>query len=161
MSGSSADTGSRLHASADLDEAIAYRLHRSNRLLLTHLARVLERRRAGLTAEKWFVLARLHSDGPMRQVDLTERALEDAPNVSRLVDGLVAAELVERRPDPDDRRAKLLELSADGRALADQLLDDVRRERERVFAGLDDADLGALTAALDRVDQNVRSLLER
>lgn len=156
------DDGGDVHASPRLDDAVAFRIHRANRLLLTHLARFLETSARGLTPEAWFVLARIHTDGPLRLVDLTEPALDDAPNVSRLVDRLVSAGWVERRPDPDDRRSKLVSVTPDGRRLAAELHERAIDERHRVFAGLDQAALTALTDALDRIEQNIRpALFER
>lgn len=148
-----------IHESPRLDDAIAYRIHRTNRLLLTHLARFLQTSRHGVTPEKWFILARLHTDGPMRQADMTEPALEDAPNVSRLVDSLVDAELVQRKPDPDDRRNRILSLTPSGQQLARHLHHRAVEERRRVFNGFDQDQLDHLKAALDRLDANVRPLL--
>lgn len=147
---------SGVHESPRLDDAVAYRIHRANRLLLTHLARFLDVSAQGLTPETWFVLARIHADGPLRLVDLTEPALDDAPNVSRLVDRLVSAGWVERRPAPDDRRSKLVSVTPEGRRVASKLHERAVDERRRVFAGFDERQLAALTDALDRIEDNIR-----
>lgn len=47
------------------------------------------------------------------------------PNATSVVDGLVRAKLVERLPDPLDRRAILLELTAEGKVLQDQLISEI------------------------------------
>lgn len=148
-----------VHDLPGLDDAVAYRIHQTNRLLLTHLGRFLETSQPGLTPEKWFIVARLRRDGPLRQVELTEPALDDAPNVSRLVEGLVEAGLVERHSDPADRRSRVLTLSADGSALADVLHERSVKERRRVFSGFSTDDLNTLTETLDRLDANVRPML--
>ncbi len=148
-----------VHDSPKLGDAVAYRINQTNRLLLTHLARFLDTHQRGLTPEKWFLLARLREDGPLRQVELTEPALGDAPNVSRLVDGLTTAGLVERNDDPTDRRCRILSLSVAGASLADELHQRATQERRRVFAGLADDDLQRFTEALDRIDGNLRALL--
>jgi DNA-binding MarR family transcriptional regulator len=146
-------------ASARLDDAVAFRLHRTNRLLLTHLARFLAISEHGLTPEKWFVLERLREHGPFGQLELVDAALVDGPNVSRLVDGLVKAELVERSSDPDDRRARILALSPRGRSLADELFERAVVERGLVFDGFSETELATFSAALDRIDTNVRAML--
>jgi DNA-binding MarR family transcriptional regulator len=142
-----------------LDDALAFRIHRTNRLLRTHLRRLLDAREPGLSPEQWFVLARVAEREPVRQVDLAEPVLGDPPNVSRLVDALVARGDVERSPDPADRRSVLLSLTPAGRARADALFAAAIAERPRVFAGLDERELAALAEALDRIDANVRGLL--
>ena len=149
----------RIHTAPRLDDAIAYRLHRTNRLLLTHLGRVLSDHHDALTPELWFVLARIDDDGPLRPVDLTEPALVDAPNVSRLVERLVRTRLVERSPDPIDRRSHLLNTTSDGAHLAAEIRTRVVRERRRVFDGFTAADLDVLGTALTRLDDTLRPLL--
>lgn len=142
-----------------LDDALAFRIHRSNRLLRTHLRRFLEAHEPGLSPEQWFVLARIGERGPVGQVDLAEPVLGDPPNVSRLVDALVERGLVARSPDPADRRRWAVSLTAAGRERTDRLLERTVAERARVFAGLSEDELAGLAAALDRIDGNVRRLL--
>jgi DNA-binding MarR family transcriptional regulator len=142
-----------------LDDTLAFRIHRTNRLLRTHLRRLLEAHEPGLSPEQWFVLARIAEREPVRQVDLAEPVLGDPPNVSRLVDALVARGDVERSPDPADRRSWLLSLTPAGRVRSDALFARAIAERPRVFAGLEERELAALAGALDRIDANVRGLL--
>ena len=147
------------HRSADLEDALAFRIHRTNRLLRTHLSRLLEAREPGLTPEQWFVLARIAHRAPLRQVMLAEPVLGDPPNVSRLVDALVDRGYVDRSPDPDDRRSWLLRLTRVGSARAARLLDDSIKQRALVFEGFDETELDQLASLLDRIDDNVRRLL--
>lgn len=148
------------HESPDLDEALAFRIHRTNRLLRTHLARFLTTVAPDVTPEQWFVLARVATGGPVRQVDLAEPVLGDPPNVSRLIDALVARGYVERSPDPADRRSWLVSLTRSGKALAAKVGNRAIDERRAVFAGFDEGELDALATALDRIDANVRALLQ-
>ena len=53
-------------------------------------------------------------------------------NATRAVDKLVVAGLLDRRDDPTDRRNLLLELSPEGRALVDRVMD----ERRVAIAGI-------------------------
>ena len=54
---------------------------------------------------------------PLSMGELAERLLCDASNVTGIVDRLEARGLVERQPDPDDRRVRRLVLTAEGREL--------------------------------------------
>lgn len=54
---------------------------------------------------------------PLSMGELAERLCCDASNVTGIVDRLEARGLVERQPDPDDRRVKRLVLTEPGREL--------------------------------------------
>jgi MarR family transcriptional regulator for hemolysin len=154
-----ADAAVSIHESERFEDAVAYQIHRTNRLLLTHLSRFLEMSVHNMTPEKWLLLARIYQRGSVRQVDLTEPALEDAPNVSRLVDGLAKAGFVDRIADPADRRGRLLSCTEQGERLCGKLMERSVPERVRVFDGFSEADLETFGGFLDRVEANVRPLL--
>ena len=63
------------------------------------------------------LLAAIAAREPATLNDVAGRVGRGAPAVSRAVDGLVRAGLVERQPDPNNRRRLALTLSAEGRAL--------------------------------------------
>ncbi len=64
----------------------------------------------------YVILAHLAASGPLRGADLSDAFGMDKGGVSRQVQALVDLGLVERRPDPEDRRAILLDATDDGRA---------------------------------------------
>jgi DNA-binding MarR family transcriptional regulator len=82
------------------------------------------------------VLAYLHVDG-IRATELARRSGQHKQVVGKNVDELEALGYVERRPDPADRRAKLLVPTARGRAemeTADAIMAEIG-ERHRDFLG--------------------------
>jgi DNA-binding MarR family transcriptional regulator len=94
----------------------------------------------GLTTTQRLALIELVDSGPpLRLGALAERIGATDPTVSRAMDGLVDAGIVERQADPDDRRAVLHFVTAKGRAW-------VKRRRAEVAAALDQA-LERLTPA--------------
>jgi len=92
-----------------------------------------------LTSTQKVVLIELVSAGPLRLGALADRIGASDPTVSRAIDGLVAAGIVERNPDPGDRRAVLHSATPKGR-------DWVERRRREVASALEDA-LGRLSPA--------------
>ena len=66
-----------------------------------------------------------HLDEPRSQRELAESLHFDASNITDIVDRLEARGLVERRPDPRDRRVKLLVTTDDGRDLRQRIQDQV------------------------------------
>lgn len=67
------------------------------------------------TSTQRLALVELTAVGPMRLGELAQRIGSTDPTASRAVDGLCCAGLVERRDDPDDRRAVQLAVTRDGR----------------------------------------------
>ena len=92
-------------------------------LAVKALQRALERganeamRPLGLTAAQADALTVLRKAGPLSLKELGDLLIAEAGHPSRLVDRLVEAGLVERRPAEDDRRRIVLSLTPAGRRL--------------------------------------------
>ena len=63
----------------------------------------------------YFILSHLAMHGPLRGADLADAFGMDKGGVSRQVQTLVDLGLVERQPNPEDRRAILLDATEEGR----------------------------------------------
>jgi DNA-binding MarR family transcriptional regulator len=90
------------------------------------------------------------SQGPMTLTQLAEANGVDAPYATLIVDKLEAHGLVERLPHPDDRRRKLVTLTATGEsaiATADAILQRPPKAMKTLPAG----DLEKLTEILSRL----------
>lgn len=74
------------------------------------------------------------------------------------LDRLEGAGLVNRRPDPEDRRGVLVELTEDGKRLVDRALDEVLAEQERLLASLPHQSRSAMA---DQLEQLLMSLGDR
>ncbi|WP_407524669.1 MarR family winged helix-turn-helix transcriptional regulator [Methylobacterium oryzisoli] len=72
----------------------------------------------GLSIPQFDVISTLSEQEGLTQQDLAERLYVTKGNVSGLIDRLVEAGLVERRPIPGDRRSHALHLTPAGRDLA-------------------------------------------
>jgi DNA-binding MarR family transcriptional regulator len=105
--------------SHDLKRQFVAQLIESSRLLRNYIDHRAKGR--GTTRAQWIVLFRLREQEGLSQVDLAE-VLELQPiSLVRLLDRLVDHGLLERRPDPRDRRANRLFLTQAGRQLVDDL----------------------------------------
>ncbi|WP_309093513.1 MarR family transcriptional regulator [Streptomyces sp.] len=82
---------------------------------------------------------------PMRR--LAQRLKCEPSNVTGIVDRLEARGLVERQPDPADRRVKVAAATAEGRRVARSLRESLRFAREPL-AGLSEGERLALRDAL-------------
>lgn len=121
---------------------------------LVRLLRLVERARTVGTGEldrpSFMLLHALIWDGPQRVTSLAEAVRSDPSTVSRQAAHLVGLGLLERRSDPDDRRASLLAASPAGTAL----LDRTRRARDEriavIVADWSPAERAQFAALLDR-----------
>jgi DNA-binding MarR family transcriptional regulator len=88
---------------------------------LSALTRQLARASGGpdegppMTSTQRLAMFETAMSGPLRLSALAERMGITAPTASRAVDGLVDLGLMERHPDPDDRRAVRIDLTRPGR----------------------------------------------
>ncbi|WGS17938.1 MULTISPECIES: MarR family transcriptional regulator [unclassified Bradyrhizobium] len=105
--------------SSDIKRQFIAQLVESSRLLRNYIDHRAKAR--GTTRAQWIVLFRLREQEGLSQVDLAD-VLELQPiSLVRLLDRLVEHGLLERRPDPRDRRANRLFLTKRGRQLVDDL----------------------------------------
>jgi DNA-binding MarR family transcriptional regulator len=115
-------------------------------------------RGSGMTPTEFSVLGTIARRGPLRLSELAELESLNPTMLSRIVANLDEQGLVRRRPDPTDRRAGRVEVSAAGRRRFEKL----RAERSRVVtAGLQDlppAQLASVEAALPALEAVVEAM---
>src|SRR3974390_2113398 len=99
-----------------LQREIAFNLNDVARLLKTCADQ--RARDLGMTRAQWAVLARVENAEGLKQCELADTLDLQPITLTRLIDRLCDSGLIERRADPDDRRAKRLYLTpAAGRVL--------------------------------------------
>lgn len=106
----------------------------------------------GLEPASYGLMGIIHDAGSLRGSDLVERLGLDKSTISRQLAQLVEIGLAERIPDPDDGRARRVQLTERGTT---ELM-TLRRERHRRlqvnFAGWSDDDLQELGTWLARLN---------
>ena len=135
--------------------------------LLSDLARLLktyvdqQARQFGMTRAQWQVLSRLERSEGLKQAELAEMLDLQPITLTRLVDRLCANGLIERRADPDDRRAKRLFLTEEARPLMDRLAVFGEELMGEVLAGIDDNEVQLLLSKLGRAKENLREAIQK
>lgn len=120
------------------------------------LRKAFDRRACGMgvTRAQWKVLFRLERQPGLRQIELADMLDIEPITLSRIVDRLEEAALVERVADPADRRAWRLHVTARAQPLIEKLravADDMVSE---AFAGIDPKDIEITRQVLGRVREN-------
>ncbi|ABE62333.1 transcriptional regulator, MarR family [Nitrobacter hamburgensis X14] len=144
--------------SLDLKRQFVAQLVESSRLLRNYIDQRAKGR--GTTRAQWIVLFRLRQQEGLSQVDLAE-VLELQPiSLVRLLDRLVDQGLLERHPDPRDRRANRLFLTEAGRRFVDDL-DSLRDSiAADVLQGMPASTVETSLEALHDIKRHIKSASE-
>ena len=135
--------------------------------LLSDLARLLktyvdqQARQFGMTRAQWQVLSRLERSEGLKQAELAEMLDLQPITLTRLVDRLCDNGLIERRADPNDRRAKRLFLTEEARPLMDRLAVFGEEIMGEVLAGIDAGEVKLLLGKLGRAKENLREAIQK
>ncbi|MEO3777497.1 MarR family transcriptional regulator [Micromonospora sp. B11E3] len=131
---------------------------------LTTTVRLIKQRyadaRSGMPLSMVSLLRRIDGLGDgCHARELALRAGLDPSTVSRVVAGLVAHGLVERRTDPTDKRASVLAVTPAGRAVLADTDDWYGQVLDRALARWTPAEVTALAAALGRFTHDIKDAL--
>jgi DNA-binding MarR family transcriptional regulator len=121
------------------------------------LRRAFDRRAAtlGVTRAQWKVLFRLSRQPGLRQIEIADILDVEPITLSRIIDRLSEAGLVERRTDPADRRAWRLEVTAKAQPLIAKLRTLAEELMDEAFAGLSNEELELMRAKLSKIRENI------
>ena len=118
-------------------------------------------RQFGISRAQWVVLMRLDRSEGLKQSEFAE-ILDLTPiSLTRLLDRLADAGLIERRADPNDRRANRLYLMPAARPLIDQLAKLGNEIMDVVLDGLDGKANERLLRDLTLMKDNLRGAIAR
>ena len=104
------------------------------------------------------VLRRLGALGPTNASTLARTLSYDSGGMTRLLDGLERLALLQRQPDPDDRRALRIVLTPAGRALSERLIATSERVLAETLGGLTESERRRLADYMQRVLHTLRGM---
>ncbi len=115
----------------------------------------------GITRAQWAVLVRLDRFEGLKQSELAEMLDLQPITLTRLLDRLCDSGLIERRPDPNDRRAKRLFLTAAARPLLERLGVLGDELMTTALAGVEREAVEKMVALLATVKENLRQAIQQ
>ncbi|WP_439814188.1 MarR family winged helix-turn-helix transcriptional regulator [Zavarzinia sp. CC-PAN008] len=136
---------------------------RSWGFVLNDVARLMRKRfeqrarseKLPLTRAQYSVLAHLARNEGVNQTTLASILEVEPITLARQLDRLESARLVERRTDPNDRRAYILYLTETARPLLDRIWRIAEEVREEAMAGLPQSGRDTLVELLHSVRANL------
>lgn len=118
-------------------------------------------RQFGISRAQWAVLVRIDRNEGLKQTELADILDLQPISLTRLLDRLAENGLIERRADPNDRRANRLYLKPAAKPLLDQLADIGDDMMETVLGGISAASIERMLKELGAVKDNLRSAIAR
>jgi MarR family transcriptional regulator for hemolysin len=118
-------------------------------------------RRFGISRAQWGVLVRLNRSEGLKQSELADILDLQPISLTRLLDRLAENGLIERRADPNDRRANRLFLTPAARPLLEQLAELGNDMMATVLDGLDAKTVERMLRDLGLVKDNLRAAIAR
>jgi MarR family transcriptional regulator, transcriptional regulator for hemolysin len=110
----------------------------------------------GMSRAQWAVLARLERAEGLKQSELADMLDLQPITLTRLIDRLCDAGLVERRGDPDDRRAKRLFLTPAAQPVMDRLHILGEELMGQALEGLEPEETALIISKLNLIKENLR-----
>jgi MarR family transcriptional regulator, 2-MHQ and catechol-resistance regulon repressor len=140
------------HATRGADALITTfgRLVEAHARLSKELGDVLQRE-VGVSHAEFEVLLRVSraQGGQISMGELAQQVALTSGGITKLVDRMIAAGLLQRVPCPTDRRVSFAELTKEGSATLARAVQVHGRNLEHVFAGLSERQLRTLDSLLD------------
>lgn len=129
-----------------------------HRMFSTTLYRQLKADGINLSRSQWRVLTHLRTQDGLTQSELAERLLIEKAPAGTLIDKLEAAGLVERRPDPNDRRANRVFITEKSEPLLPLIEQTVSELKLQCMAGISEEEQQLLNQTLTRIHLNLQSI---
>lgn len=136
-------------------ETFGLRLLRVSRLWRREANETLSRYNLSEATILPLMLLREGGEG-LRQGALAAELGIEGPSLVRLLDQLAAEDLVERREDPSDRRARQVHLTDKGRAMLETIDEVLHDMRFRLLATAGRSELDACLAVFDGIETACR-----
>jgi MarR family transcriptional regulator, transcriptional regulator for hemolysin len=142
-----------------VNREIAFTIMDVARLLKTYADQ--RARQFGISRAQWAVLLRIDRTEGLKQSELAEMLDLQPISLTRLLDRLAENGLIERRSDPNDRRANRLYLKPAAKPLLGRLSELGADMMETVLEGLDGKALDRMLKELGMLKDNLRRAINR
>lgn len=111
-----------------------------------------------LSPAEWRCMAILNGVTEMTAAEIVAVSSMDKVTVSRAISRLRVRDWIVESANHQDRRSKLVRLSGTGRAILSDLIPKVLKVQDALLANIDDAELDAFLATLEKITANRKTL---
>jgi DNA-binding MarR family transcriptional regulator len=111
---------------------LGFTINQTSWAIRRRIQNVIVRQGSSITPEQWILISLLYEKPLITQTELANLMFKDKASVNRMTKILKRNELIRLSPDRNDRRKSLLELSAKGRRLQEELLPFILEEYHKL-----------------------------
>ena len=140
-----------------LEEVLFFQIDQCMRQANRFTNRVFQEAGADLTKDQWLVLKKVNDERErgMAPFNLAQLLGKEPASMTRILDILERKQLLERHPNPHDRRSSLVFPSSSGQRLYQQILPLVEEIREQSIAGFTAEEVHQMRQFLQRMTRNL------
>lgn len=109
----------------------------------------------GVTPMHVRVMKIIHRRSPCTAQDIARLVQRDKAQITRLIKGLIDQGFVQRKPNLDDKRSQLLDLTEKGLKIQDRLLVFAEETQETITQGIDEKDLASFIKIAQIMTKNM------
>jgi len=124
---------------------------------LERLAEAEMKNRLGLTGSMWKVILALNLRDGLSQKELAEKIYVDGSTLVPIIDKMERSRLLERRPDPKDRRNNRIFLTKKSESIVDSIVEIILAVRKAIYKGLSNEEIESSRIILKKIMHNADS----
>jgi len=125
------------------------------------LSNQLESQKLGIAPMHMRVLKVIHKRKSCTAIDIASLFKRDKAQITRLVKPLIEQGIVEKEPNPEDKRSQLLVLTAQGKALQESVLAFSEGMEKQMMQGIDPKDLETFIEVAQAMTKNLTNQYPR
>jgi DNA-binding MarR family transcriptional regulator len=134
---------------------LVHEVSRMRRKAIDHVVKPL-----GITGGQWWLLTYISLHNGLSQIGLAEELNMGKVTIGGLLDRLEQNELIERRPDINDRRVKRVFLTQSGIALVEEIRRASASVQDIALNGISSTELECAIEALTKMEANLVEFLK-
>ena len=114
----------------------------------------------GLTSSQWKIILALNMFDGLSQKELADKIYVDGSTLVPVIDTMEKKGLIERRPDPKDRRNNRLFLTKKSTSTVDSIIETITQLRKNLYKGISHNDQESMRPYLKKIIDNADKILK-
>ena len=143
----------------DLENSLGMLLDWASQFMRLELNRKFTAAGLQATSEQWKILIILWFEDGLTQQQLAQKTNKNKVSVVKLVDGLERRGLVNRRPDPKDRRINRIFLTPRGKTIQGKMIKLAKQNLDQAATDIDSAEMATCKKVLKQIISNMKGNL--